>query len=72
MMILCLILTFILIVIGFLGAATLMRGVQPTSIKDDVNAASKIFIVFFYTFFFADSYFLADVRFALTMLGDYC
>ena len=52
----------------FQGAATSMRGVQPTSIKDDVNAASKIFIVFPHTLFLADSHFPADARSAPTML----
>src|SRR5699024_1325783 len=71
MMISCSILTFILIVIGSLGAATSIRGVQAASIKDDVNAASKIFIVFPHTLFLADSHFPADVRSAPTMPGDY-
>ncbi|MGQ7115777.1 hypothetical protein ACUOFC_63520, partial [Escherichia sp. TWPC-MK] len=39
--------------------ATSIRGVQAASIKDDVNAASKIFIVFPHTLFLADSHFQA-------------
>src|SRR5699024_12814787 len=71
MMISCSILTFILIVIGSLGAATTMRGVQPTSIKDYVNAARKIFIVIPHTLFLADSHFTADVRSTTTIHKTY-